>query len=153
DRVIRGIGDLELLAGQRQHAGEVRGHVAVSDHDGALAGEVELEIGEVRVGVVPGDERRRRVAAGELLAGDPQVTVGRRAVRVDHAVVALGQLGGPHVAADLDVPEEAKPVSGRGLLVDADDRLDLRVIGGDPRAHQAERGGEPVEKVDRYRQL
>ena len=50
--------------------------------------------------------------------------------------------------ADLDVAEEAEAVARRGLLVDADHRLDLRVVGRDAAADEAERGREAVEEVD-----
>ena len=128
---------LELAAGQRQHPGDVGGDVAVADHDGALAGEVELVVGEVGVGVVPGDELGGRVGAGQVLAGDPELAVGRGAVGVDHRVVALGELGDADVAADLDVAEEPEALAGRGLLVDADHLLDLRVVGRDARRGRA----------------
>ena len=78
DRVLGGVGLLELLAVEAEHPGDVGGDVAVADHDGALAGEVELVVGEVGVGVVPGDELGGGVAAREVLAGDPEVAVGRR---------------------------------------------------------------------------
>ena len=42
DRVVGGVGALQLLARQGEHAGDVGGDVAVADHDHALAGEVEL---------------------------------------------------------------------------------------------------------------
>ena len=70
DRVVGGVGDLELLARQHEHARDVHGHVAVADHHGALAGEVELEVAEVRVAVVPGDELGGGPAAGQVLARD-----------------------------------------------------------------------------------
>ena len=49
---------------------------------------------------------------------------------------------------DLDVAEEAEAVARGGFFVDADDRLDLRVVGGDAAADQAEGGREAVEEVD-----
>ena len=79
--------------------------------------------------VVPGDERGGRMRTGELLAGDPEVAVRGRSVRIDDGVEAVGELSGADVAADLDVAEEPESVSGRRLLVDADHRLDLRVVG------------------------
>ena len=87
-------------------------------------------------------------AAGQVLAGDPELAVGRGAVGEDHRVVALGELVGGDVAADLDVAEEAEALAGRGLLVDADHRLDLRMVGRDAGAHQPERRRQAVEHVD-----
>jgi hypothetical protein len=68
-------------------------------------------------------------------------------------VVALLELDHRDVLADLDVAEEAVAGSCRGLLVDADHRLDLRVIRGDARPHQAVWGRQPVEHVDLGRHL
>jgi len=88
------------------------------------------------------------VRAGQVLAGDSQVAVGRSAVGEDDRVIALAQLVDGDVLADLDVAEEAKFGPGRGLLVDADDRLDLGVVGGDAEAHQPVGRGQPIEHVD-----
>ena len=107
-------------------------------------------VGEIGVGVVPGDEFGRRVRAGEVLAGDPEAAVGRCSVGRDDRVVALLELGDGDVAPDLDVAEELKALASRGLLVHADHRLDLRMVGGDAGAHEAEGGGEAVEHVDLY---
>ena len=71
----------ELLRRQRQHPGDVERDVPVPDHDRALVGEVELEVLEVRVAVVPGDERGRGPRAGEVLARDPEPAIGLRARR------------------------------------------------------------------------
>ena len=71
------------------------------------------------------------------------------AVGVDDGVVALGELGGRDLAADLDVAEEAEavvaPPSSRRR---ADDVLDLGVVGRDAGAHEAERRRQAVEHVD-----
>ena len=71
--------------------------------------EVELEVLEIGVAVVPGDERRRGPRARQVLAGDPEPPVGLRADRVDDRVVERAQLLVRHGRADLDVAEEAKP--------------------------------------------
>ena len=146
--MLGGVGGLELLSRQGEHAGEVRGDVAVADHHRALAREVELEFGEVGVSVVPGDEGGGRMAPLQVLAGDTETAVGGRAVGVDHGVVALGELGGAHVTPDLDVAEETEALARRRLLVDADHRLDLRVVGRDARPHQPEGRRQAVEDVD-----
>ena len=98
----------ELLGGQRQHPHAVDRDVAVPDHDRARVGEVELELLEVRVAVVPGDERRGRPRARQVLARDAEAAVGLRADGVDDRVVEAQQLLVRDVAADLDVAEEAE---------------------------------------------
>ena len=85
DRRVGRVGRRQLVAGQREHARDVDGDVPVPDHDRALAREVELELLEVGMAVVPGDERGRGPGAGQVLAGDPEPAVGLRADRVDDA--------------------------------------------------------------------
>ena len=148
DRVVRGIGCLQLPVGEGEHPGDVGGDVAVADHDDALRSQVELVVGVVGVGVVPGDELGRGVRCREVLARDPELAVGRRAVGGDDRVIALLELGDGDVGADVDVAEELKTLTGGGLLVHADHRLDLRVVRGDPGADEPERGREPIEHVD-----
>jgi hypothetical protein len=63
-------------------------------------------------------------------------------------VVVVGELGGAHVTAHLDVAEEAKALARGGLLVDADHRLDLGVIGRHAGSHEAEGCREAIEDVD-----
>jgi hypothetical protein len=88
---------------QREHPRDVERDVAVADHDRALAGKIELQVLEVRVAVVPGDELRGSPRAGEVLAGDPEAPVGLRADGVDHGVVQCAQLVMRYVATDFDV--------------------------------------------------
>ena len=116
------------MVGEGEHPGDVHRHVAVADHHGALAGEVELALGVVGVGVVPADEGGGGVAAGQILAGDAELAVGLAADREDDRVVELLQLLDLDVVADLDVAEEAEALAGRRLFVDPDHRLDLRVV-------------------------
>ena len=63
-------------------------------------------------------------------------------------MVVLGQLRTRDVAAQLDVAEEAKARMRSGLLVDARDRLDLRMVGRDAGAHQPPGRGQPLDHVD-----
>src|SRR5215218_2189441 len=148
DRVVGGVGLAQLVVGESQHPGDVHRHVAVADHHGALAGEVELVVGVVGVGVVPADEGGGGMAARQVLAGDAELAVGLAADREDDRVVEAFQLLHLDVVADLDVAEEAEALAGGGFFVDPDYRLDLRVVRRDAAAHQPERGGEAVEEVN-----
>ena len=87
DRCVGRIRRRELARGQRQHPGHVERDVAVPDHDRPLVREVELEVLEIGVPVVPGDERGGRPRAGQVLAGDPEAAVGLRPERVDDSGV------------------------------------------------------------------
>ncbi len=111
-------------------------------------GEVELVVGEVGMGVVPGDELGGGVRSGQVLTGNPELAVGGGAVGIDDSVVALGQLLGRDVAADLYVAVKGEAVAGRCLRVDANHRFDLRVVGRHACPHEAERCRQPVEHVD-----
>ena len=88
------------------------------------------------------------MAAGQVLAGDAELTVGLAADREDDRVVEPLELFDLDVVADLDVAEEAEALARGGLFVHPGDRLDLRVVGGDAAANQPEGGGEAVEEVD-----
>src|SRR5918996_689576 len=146
--VVGHVGHGELVAGEREHAGDVSGDVPVPDHHGALAREVELEVAVVGVAVVPGDELGGGPAAGEVLARDAHAPVDLGANRIDHRVVAGEKVVVGEVGAVLDVAVEAELGVGRGLLVDAADGLDVGVVGGDAAAHEAPWGGEAVVDVD-----
>ena len=148
DRVVGGVGLAQLVVGQRQHPRDVHRHVAVADHHGALDREVEVVVGVVGVGVVPADEGGGGVAAGQVLAGDPERAVGLAADREDDRVVEPFQLLDLDVVADLHVAEEAEALARRGFFVDAGHRLDLRMVRRDAAADQPEGGGEAVEEVD-----
>ena len=149
DRLVGGVRGCELLRRQREHAGDVERDVAVPDHDGALMRQVELELLEIGVAVVPGDELRRGPRAGQVLAGDAEATVGLSAYRIHDCVVEPAQLLVREVPPDLDVAEEAKAGLRRSLLERARDRLDVRVVGRDPAvepaptASAAARSGRP----------
>jgi hypothetical protein len=146
--VVGGVGLAQLVVGQREHPRHVHRHVAVADHHRALAGEVELLRAVVRVGVVPADEGGGGVAARQVFAGDAELPVGLAAEGVDDGVVVALQVLHLYVLPDLDVAEEAEALARRGLLVDADHRLDLGMVGGDTPADQAEGRGEAIEEVD-----
>ena len=146
--VVGGVGRGELLGGQHEHPGHVERHVAVADDHRPLGREqVDLEVGEVRVAVVPADELGGRVRAGQLFAGDPQRPVRRRAGGVHDRVVALEHLLAGDVLAEGDVAEVAKAGVGGGLLVHARHRLDLRMVGRHARADQPPGGRQPLDHV------
>ena len=85
---------------------------------------------------------------GRSSPGMPERPVDGRAGRVDDRVVVREQLLAGDVLAELDVAEEAEARVRGGLLVDAGDGLDLRVVGGDAGAHEPPRRGQALEHVD-----
>ena len=88
------------------------------------------------------------MAARQALAWDAELAVGLAADREDDRVVKPFEVLDLDVVADLDVAEKAEALASRGFLIDADHRLDLRMVGGDATADEAEGGGEAVEEVD-----
>ena len=149
ERVVGDVGAAQLVVARAPASGDVDRDVAVADDHGALGREqVELQVGVVGMAVVPADELGGRVPAGQLFAGDAERPVGRRAGGVDDRVVVREQLLARDVLAEGDVAEVAEARVRGDLLVDAGDRLDLRVVGGDAGAHQAPGRWQPLEHVD-----
>ena len=64
------------------------------------AAERRIEVGEIGMAVVPADELGRADDAGQVLAGNAELAVVRRAGGEDHRVVEVEQLGDRDVAAD-----------------------------------------------------
>src|SRR4029079_10979518 len=120
----------------------------VPDHHRALVGEVELEVLEIGVAVVPGDERGRGPRARQTLTRYPEPTVGLRAERIHHRAVEIGELGMRHVPADLDVAEEPKPRVDGDPLERARDRLAVRIVRRDAYAHETPTGRQPLDQVE-----
>ena len=146
-RVVGDVGVGQQVGIGDEDARDIQGDVAVADDDGPARRQVGRHLLEMRVRVVPAHEVHGRDAAGQILAGDVQRPVGLRADGVDHRVVAFGQLARMNVFADRDVAEEPEPWVGRRLLELPADRLDLRMVGGDARAHQTPRRRQHLEHV------
>ena len=146
-RVLGGVGALQLGGLQREHAGHVRGHVAVADDHGAPARQRRVQLAAVRVAVVPAHEIGGGQRAGQVLARDAQRLVGLGAHRVDDRVVVAHQVGVRDVRAHLDVAQEAaaraQHVAVEGLV----QALDLVVVGRHAAAQQAPRGGQALVQV------
>ena len=111
-------------------------------------GEIELEVLEVGVAVVPGHELGGRPRAREILARDPELAICLRPDRVDHRVVQRGQLVVADVPADLHVSEEAKARPRGDLLERAGHGLELRMVRGDAQPDQPPWRREALDHVD-----
>jgi hypothetical protein len=149
ERVRGDIGVLEFLLRLGQNARNVRGDVALSDNHGGFAGEVEHPIAIVGMAVVPADELRGRVAAGQVLAGDPECAIRLGAAGENHRMMGLPEFLDRYVAADGDVADEVEARGIRDACIDFDGLLELGMIGRDPAAHQPVGGGQAFEHVDR----
>ena len=98
--------------------------------------------------VVPGDELRGGPRSRQVFAGDAHAPVGLGSDGIDNRVVVVEQLVVTHVAAHLEVAEEAKARLHGDLLERARDGLDLRMIRSDAEPHEAPRGRKPLDHVD-----
>ena len=152
-RMLCDVGPMQVLHRYQQDACDIHGDVAVPDDHRARAREVEGHRAIVGMRVVPADEIRGRVGPGQMLLRDPEPPVSPRADRVDDGMVVGLQVLMGQLPADLDVAVEAELRVRGDLVVDAGDRLDLRVIGCDTTAHEAERRWQSVEHVDLHDQV
>jgi hypothetical protein len=66
-------------------------------------------------------------------------------------VIALEQVRAMEVPPQFDPTEEPEPLLGGSLLVHPHDRLDLRVVRRDARAHEPERRRQAIEQVQLQR--
>ena len=148
DRRVRRVGRSELILRQREHPRDVESDVPVPDDHGAFVREVELELLEVGVAVVPGDQLGGRPRAGEVLSRDTQPTVGLRADRIDDCVVERSELVLRDVPSHLHVAEEAEARPRGDLLERARHGLELRMIRRDPEPDKPPGRGQPLDHVD-----
>ena len=65
-----------------------------------------IEVGELGMAVVPADELGRADHAGQILAGNAELAVVRRADGQDHGVVEFEQFVDGNVAADRHIADE-----------------------------------------------
>ena len=148
ERMADDVRAFELVPRLGQDPGAVERDIAVADHRRVRAVERRIEVGEIGMAVVPADELRRADDAGQILAGDAELAVVRRAGGEDHRVVELEQLGDRDVAADGDIADEVDAGALGDLVVALADRLQRLVVGRDAEADQAVGHGIAVEDVD-----
>ncbi len=100
ERMADDVRPFELVPRLRQDARAIERDIAVADHRRVRAAERRIEVGEIGMAVVPADELGRADHAGQILAGNAELAVVRRAGGEDHRVVEVEQLGDRDVAAD-----------------------------------------------------
>jgi hypothetical protein len=121
----------------------VHPRVAAADDDHVLAGRADDLLGVARRAALHARDGavalvevvHREVHAGQVAAGDLEVAVDARPDGDDQRVVALAQLGGADVAADVDVALEDDALVGQHVGAAVDDPL-LQLGVGDAEAHQ-----------------
>ena len=139
--------------GEREHARDVESDVPDPDHDGAIDGEVELELLVVGMAVVPGDELGGRPRAGQVLAGDAEPAVALGSDRVDDGVVQAHEVVVVEVATDLDVAEEAEAGLVGDPLEGTRHGLQFRVIRRNPEPHEPPRRRQALDHVHLDRRI
>ena len=100
---------------------------------------------------VPVHEVGGRVAARQVLARNAEPPIPHRPGRVDHRVVRRHQVVTGHVLAEVHPAGETDAGALQHLAQVLRDRLDRLVVGSDPVADQAIRGGETVDHVHAHR--
>ena len=153
NRMITRVGRGQLLGCQHEHARDVDGDIAVADHNGTINLEVWVEVVEIGVPVVPGNECGGWNRTNEVFAWNAHATVGLCSIGVDDGVVVLHQLCVRDVAANLDIAEHPKARLGSDLLEHFRDGLDLRMVGSDAGTHQPPWGRQTIKQVDLNRGL
>ncbi len=148
ERVVGDVGGREVQWIPPENARHVDGDVAGSDDSGNRAVEIDRQIEKVRVGAVPCDQRRRGVAARQVLAGDAEAPVALAADGNDDLIVVPPEVGDGEIAPQVDVAQEAHPRIQRDALEDSNDLLDLRMIRRDAESHQPVRRRQAIEEID-----
>ena len=135
-RVVRNIRICQFFRRLGEDTGDIHGHVPHANNCNAVYRKVELEIGKVRMTVVPGDKLRRRVRAREILTRYIQVAINLGARGEDDLMVVLLQIFEADMFAILDVTEESKARGLGTLVIGPCDGLVLLMIGGNAGTHQ-----------------
>src|SRR5579864_85375 len=120
----------------------------MADDDGLLRIEIEPEMPEVRMTVVPGHEIAGVMAAQESFAGDIHHPADRGSGGQDDGVIAGSQRSHRDALADLDAAKKAKARHLRDTVEYARHLLQLRMVRRDTEADQAVRHGQTFEHVD-----
>lgn len=147
-RVVGDVGRRQILRVPAENPRHVDGDVAGADDRRDGARQVDRQIEKIGVSAVPGDQRRRRVAAGEIFTRDPEPAIALTADSDRDLIVVRPEVAEREIPAHLDVPQEAHPRVERHALEDPDDLLDLRVVRRDTETHEPVRGRQAIENVD-----
>ena len=100
--MVSNVSLVEIIDVRDEDAGNIQSYVAVTDDNGAFAGEVEFAVCVVWMPVVPRHELGRRVRPRQILAWHPHTPIARGANGIYHGVVVPEQFVVGHVGTDLD---------------------------------------------------
>ena len=92
ERVIGDVGLRQFVVAAGEDARHVHRHVAVADDGDPFLRQVEAQVAVIGMPVVPADELGRRVAAGQVFAGDTHFAVALRADGVNDRVIMGDQV-------------------------------------------------------------
>ena len=147
-RIVGDIGRRQIFRVPTENPRHVDGDVAGADDRRDGARQVDRQVEEVGVSAVPGNQRRRRMAAGEIFTRNCEPAVALTADSASDLVVVRPEIADREIPAQLDVPQEAHPRVERHAFEDPDDLLDFRVVRGDTETHEPIRGRQAIEDVD-----
>src|SRR5699024_7944948 len=98
--------------------------------------------------VVPVDEVRGPVGAGQVHTGQIEFGIDEAAGGEDHGVIAVGELLEVEVDTVFDVREQSDVAAVEGLDQRVDDAFDPGMVGGDSIADEAEGRRQAIEEID-----
>ena len=145
--IRRHLGLEHILGVLGQDASHVQRHVT-DTKNGNLAGLQRPRARVIRVAVVPGHEVGCTVRLRQIHTRNVERVIAVRARRNDDRVVVITQVVDRHVAADLDIAEQADVATLQDLVQRNDDLLDTRVIRRDAVAHETVGRGKTLKQVD-----
>ena len=148
ERVVGDVGLRQLIGCAAQDPCNVHRDVSDAHHGNTLGGEIELMVPVVRVAVEPRHELGGGVASCEILAGDPHPPICFCADGKADLVKVLAEVGQADVFSHLHIAEEPESLLLGDAVEHPRDVLDLLVIRGDTKTHEAERSREAIEHVD-----
>ncbi len=146
--VVGDVGRRQILGIAPENPRHIDGDVAGADDRGRLHLKVYRQVEKIGVGAVPGDERRRRMAAAEILARHTEPPVALAADGEDDLIVVRREVGDREIAAQLDTAQEAHARVERNALEHPHDLLDLRMVRSDAETHQTVGRRQAIEDVD-----
>lgn len=123
----------------------------MADDHRRLVLEIEFEIGEVGMAVVPRDEIAGAVAPWQRLAGNVQRPAQFGAGREHDGVISLAELVDRDVVSNRDAADETKTRRSRDPVEGGRDLLELWMVGSDAEPHQPVGHRQPLEHVDGHR--
>jgi len=138
----------EFLARLGEDARNVEGDITIADHHCRVVRKIRRKVGKAGMAVVPANERGTAENVGQVLTGQSQFAIVRRARGEDDRVIKLGQFRDGDVPANHHVADETNVLGQRGRFVTARHALDRLVIGRHAEPDQAVGNRQAIKDID-----